>query len=439
MKKFLPQLFLMAAIFLLDTASYSQEMMLPKAGTVNSIQYRDLEGGYYPDSCVSYNYTGSIDSVRNEKVNYGWSQDGKITMRATYKWIIGDNRWKGTNREDTEYEINGNPKRTQFYSWDTISCDWYLLNRKEYLYNDSDDLIEESQYLYELNSPDYDLVSRLRYNYTYTDYYTEYVVTRFDINTQNTWDTTARREYIYNSNFQLILRKSSSWNKDDGKWIYSSVDSMLYDESERLAEASYYNWNDGNKEWEGSLKAEFKEYTGDNATLQLYYKWSSVTKTWYLEGKEEIGFSETGKQTSLLGFYWKNSSYWQSTVKLIVDYDIYDNCKRYSWYGFDEDTDGWYTTHKSYYYYPYSEALGFNKATPEFFKVYPGIVNDFLNIETEETRSIVKLYDLNGRLLSSFTLNKGLNTFYLGDFQSGMYILKPTSTGSNFAVKIFKL
>jgi len=433
MNRKLQLLFFMLGILIYDTSSFAQPIVLQKLSSKSILQISSEEG-FYPDSGISFDFTDGIDSVYRDKVIYGWTPDGKITMYAYYKWDTILNCWKAAYRDDTEYEINGNIARKNLFSWDSTSADWYLSRKIEYLYNDSNDLIEESQYIRELNSIDWELISHQRFNYSYTAHFTEFIVTSGD-----NVDTTAKTELYFNEDFQLILKRISLRNKGNGEWYFSSMDSMKYDENKRMIEDSYYSWDATNQEWNGNFKTEFKDYLNENVTLLFYYSWAPSTRTWNLEAKEEVGYTETGKQNLLRGYSWKNSTFWQSNYKLLINYDSYDNYNLYSWYSFDEDLNDWYIKNRTYYYYPYSGYVGYKNIQPESFKVYPSIVHEILNIETEKNRIIMNLYDVSGNHIRSFSLAKGMNTIYLGDLQSGIYILNSNLNGNRFSVKLIKM
>ena len=75
---------------------------------------------------------------------------------------------------------------------------------------------------------------------------------------------------------------------------------------------------------------------------------------------------------------------------------------------------------------------------------YPNPVNDelIIDVSSQYTEALIyMIYDLNGKILSSETLNSGTNTINMQSYAVGNYLLqiKETSSGRTFNSKILKI
>lgn len=416
-------LFSITLFFNLYPSLFSQQEI---SGTFKTEIFDISNEEFTPDSGITYTYNSSSDSLKDTKVVYGWDQTGRITMYASYKWDTIGNFWKGAYRNDTEYDLIGNRTGLKFFSWDTSSGDWSLTNKIDYLYNDSNDLSQESQYLIEPDQINGNLISRQNYEYTYKDHYTEYIVISWinEMMQEEPGDTTTKTELYYNQDSQLVLKRTSLWQKGHGVWRFVTMDSMKYDENKKLIEDSYYSWDIANQKWTGNFRTEIKEYTGNNYSLLLYYSWESLTESWNLNYREELQYSQSGKQTSLLGSQWRNSSTWANTLKVIFNYDYHDNEYMESWYHLDENTQSWFISTRLYYFYPYSMINVTENYSHDFLRIYPSVMEEYLNLITDQNGLTGELYDMNGRIVKSFPIYNGLNTQYTGNLKPGIYIFK---------------
>lgn len=86
----------------------------------------------------------------------------------------------------------------------------------------------------------------------------------------------------------------------------------------------------------------------------------------------------------------------------------------------------------------YNNTVGTNNTNElidsEQISVYPNPAEDKINLVCE-INTVADVYDISGRLLESFTLIKGTNTFNI-DFPAGIYIIKNRNTGSEMKLVV---
>jgi len=70
------------------------------------------------------------------------------------------------------------------------------------------------------------------------------------------------------------------------------------------------------------------------------------------------------------------------------------------------------------------------------FKIYPNPANDFLYMQSK-TSGTLQFHDLSGRILKEDNFNKGMNTFNVSEFASGIYFV--TGISNEQEVHSFKL
>jgi uncharacterized delta-60 repeat protein len=86
----------------------------------------------------------------------------------------------------------------------------------------------------------------------------------------------------------------------------------------------------------------------------------------------------------------------------------------------------------------YNNTAGTNSSdeltASEKFSVFPNPAEDKINLVCD-LNTIADVYDISGRILESFTLIKGVNTFHI-DFPAGIYIIKNRNTGSEMKLVV---
>ena len=71
-------------------------------------------------------------------------------------------------------------------------------------------------------------------------------------------------------------------------------------------------------------------------------------------------------------------------------------------------------------------------------RFYPNPVSTFLYVEDLERYQTVDLYDLNGRIMTSFDLNSATSSINMESFPQGIYLLRLSGNGHDDRVKIMK-
>jgi len=82
--------------------------------------------------------------------------------------------------------------------------------------------------------------------------------------------------------------------------------------------------------------------------------------------------------------------------------------------------------------------LGINDSVVSDFVLYPNPVTDLLTINTQLSNYEIKVYSLQGQLISESNNNKGSMVFDYSAYASGLYIMRLTSEGASETFKILK-
>lgn len=335
--------------------------------------------------------------VQNNKRAYEY-QNGLMISETWSGWNAETSLFVNSMRFLHTYDEHDNP--TSYLSEEWSGTDWEY-NYGYYIIYDYDDQFNV------LSKMEVNLLDSTNINY--------YAYT-YDSNgnvLSDTFDYTQNGErvkynyniYTYDANYNLIQRTTMEWNEDLANYIHASWNGRItytYDENNNRTShvRETYNYDVGSWRIDGWNPKLTWEYDNDNAVLIRSFSFDEETGTWV---------------NSMSGH---------------VDLH-YNNMKS----GYEMMAGG-HQFEISYTKFQNNVSIGEENVVP--IQCYPNPTQDKIYVTGLTERSIVSIYDINGKRIASQLTSNQHTTFEMSAYPSGIYFVEIKNGTQRYAIKVVK-
>ena len=158
---------------------------------------------------LSQSYTWSSNAwAGTNKYEYAYDEAGRETKKARYTWETKKKRWKGADRNDTEYDEDGNISASISFGW--VANAWVEETRESFVRDSQGRVVE-------------------------------YVTSVW---MGDVWANNRKNSFVYNSKGEIVSTHRYTWNNNE--WTLFLVDDKEYDLADnKLRREVYGSWNEG--------------------------------------------------------------------------------------------------------------------------------------------------------------------------------------------------
>ncbi len=408
---------------------------------------------------------------------YSYQELLQLSAVAEYSWDISKSEWLGLWKYEYTYNSEGYLIQKINYEWLDIDSEWLASSKEEFIYNSHNKCIIIVSYYY---SKDQHLwIGDQKYEYEYDNKFNLIQQTDFFWDLEySTWTRSLKTEFEYNIDNTQSGWQLYKWNSIFNEWTkWWRADNLFEKEDDN--NWIDYQWNINEQKWEQDWRIE-RYYDPDNTlTHETAFKWdkalneySGIFELLYFYNNEKWSKAVNDYEWDLLTRQWQLNQkrfYYQSLSDLvpltfiILDHNrvpIYNaqislkgNLYQAGLYHFPGIEKG--NLQVSVYTDSYPEesfilnvgasaishivTLGINTSTTlsnefEILRIYPNPAQNYINLEASELISRIRLYSIDGTLLTqSFPNSKDLQ-IAVGEFPAGLYLLE-TQTDNKLLIR----
>ncbi|HSO88614.1 MAG TPA: T9SS type A sorting domain-containing protein [Draconibacterium sp.] len=348
--------------------------------------------------------------INKSKYEYAYDTEGNLILNAYYSWVGNPAFWKGINKSEFAFDSFGNQILNVSFVWNSSSNVWEGKEKYEKIFDATGNKTREAffkwrfsdfgeqestygwanEYVDTLSFNENNLLQRyLRghwspdsttfyyqtkkdYEYDANDSLTQ--ITTFNIdNTDNSWITESREEYIYESgkttytyyltnyvsdtlrktNLRETLYNSNGFIISEIKYYRSaSSDSLVGDtkyeysyhaDGIHVFESQYYRFDVAQNKWIPQEKMQYPTYDSfGNKTEIVKSIWDVSTENWKFFSKLINNYNSNNIATLLSSYSWNESiNDWVGYSKYEYIYDENDNLINSSNYSWDAVRNDW--------------------------------------------------------------------------------------------------
>jgi len=188
-------------------------------------------------------------------------------------------------------------------------------------------------------------------------------------------------------------------------------------------------WNSETQSWNDSEKYSYfynTEGTRDSLVLKL---WDNDAQLWYYYLRETTTVENNGQRTLTLKQLWDNENRQWNNISLITKINDENGLlTEYTYNTWDSESEQWKGIAKYEFYWSQIEVHGIDEETANKITIYPNPAEQTITISTPVslTNNNLSIYSVSGRLVTTVTLYKDVNTIDIRDIPSGLYFVKIT-------------
>jgi hypothetical protein len=384
-----------------------------------------------------------VSTSLSSKVERTYDENGKITLRAYYRWDVATESFVPNYKYEKTYDANGREILFIYYQWD-IETQFFLPGEK------SEDTYDENgitsigyRWDKEIQSflpswkteitVDENGNRTLSINYQWdkeTQSFVPYskTETTFDendnpiISVSYSWNTATssfvpkyKTEQAYHANGELTLLADYSWNVATESWVPSFRFEGTMDSNGNFTLAVFYNSYETNGPLFPNGKTKYTYDANRNLTVVISYEWDRATESFVATRKDEYTYDVNGKKTLWTTYKWyAGLGVYKPSFKQAYS-TVLDNETKLVRMGtifkYDTNFNKWEELvgeeYKSYWYYTKTSTLATDEFNSNLFAIYPNPTSDYINIETKEGLSNLQfeLFDISGKSVLSQPIN----------------------------------
>ncbi len=175
-----------------------------------------------------------------------------------------------------------------------------------------------------------------------------------------------------------------------------------------------------NGEYEVPLPVEFISFTAKKANAQSLLNWATAKEL------NNIGFdverSADGKQFSKIGYVATKTTDGYSSAKLEYSFTDAKPLNGVNYYRLkQQDIDGKFA---------YSTIASVTFGTEQAINMYPNPTENHLTVAGINAGNVLRVIDVNGKIVSELTARSAIETFNLSNLASGIYSMQVLSDGA---------
>ncbi len=283
-----------------------------KTSNKDRIAYKSSAISEQLDSVVYVDWWGGQQTPLY-KEEFSYDSYGNLTSEAYYSWDSFNNEWVGDYKESKVFDWNGTLLSNTTYQWNDIAEAWENDYKTEWTYNASGNLIQTTEYFW--NNSMWVPSRKKEFTLNTVGLPTE-SLTYFWDDVANAWDNQPylKETFTYNANNLELNRTNAFW--DGSQWQDMDKTDKTYTSSGLVTSESYYYWNSGSNQWEGSNRTMFS-YDAVTSLLvsEILFQWESFSNTWEEWEKTEYTYDISENTIEKTYYYWDNGQ-WEFYTKI---------------------------------------------------------------------------------------------------------------------------
>jgi hypothetical protein len=389
---------------------------------------------------IEYWYVAELGWEPYHKLEQYENVEGYSLVTANYEWVDSLQKWVGTHKRAYLYDEAEVYVHTQSYFEWSIELDrWYRRTDDTLL---SDGRIESSsRYQYDVANQTWNPIDRNVYDYDGDQWFDQLTISQHWDPGTSEWVNDSKTGGEYND----VMGETSryvryDWDQATGEWKGITYWSKEWDDAGNLQAETRYEYT-AEKEWAYiyNLWAEYDNLTegewlittwmeseynvnGYRTSYTQMYRDNSLSP-WYdnFTYKQTFQFNEEGLRLNTRTYVWDDSNkvwtnYWKRdfTINEAGDYayNIY-----YEW-----NVTDWVEKSRTTYFY--SQKLVGVQAIQVKVDVYPNPVADRLVIKGAAKGEVIKVCDLNGRVVRVLKADADEASVSMANVPSGIYLVQ---------------
>ena len=384
-------------------------------GNLTIIFYRYQDSAWEEDWKEEYSFDNSEN--RTTVIGYSWSGN-EWEIDAKQEWVLdsngneilyvfyrylGNNAWRGVQRETHTFDSNGNAIMSIFYSWDFANSVWVQSTKTErtFDHNNKRTLVVDSWW--DRNNNVWVLFDggiQFRYEYTYSDgRITEWIrYIRFDGAAE--WMRTNRYVFEYDNNGNRVV-ESIYW------WDWSGV-------------------------WTGVEKNERTFDASGNMTMMIISRWDWDDENWAANRRYVYEFDSSVSWDEVL---WPHIQCLMLEIIKIreIDFEFFNKptgARSYDWINNAWELQGTLTC----YYYLMSTTTSCPIIPASVISIFPNPASDYFTISGLTENTLVTVTNLTGQIVLQQTVlpNESVSVNHL---PAGIYIVSVNGQSQRLIVR----
>ncbi len=375
----------------------------------------------------------SITIIKSEpvfKIMSKYDKNGNEIEHIKQRYISG--KWVNNNKTSTTYTASGQPKIKTVFRWQTNS--WQKKANYTYKYNKNDKLLEfineiikdgsllhgtKQKYTYDASSnmlvflsqesSGKEYINKLKRTFTYNkkhDMLTE-IVERW---LSNKWNNSQKWVQSYNTDGMKEYSIMQNWK--DNKWENSSRTKFTYTNKDLLTSILTEIWQ--NNAWSNSSRSVMEYNIKKLLTNSLHQIWKD--KKWTNQSNETWTYNTVGMILTQLNVSWKDSK-WVNNTRETNTYEKGVNLSSRhlekwdgsTWINYKGNLSLGDYKKRHFNFFGYKISVEYDKPSDvksekdidNVLSVYPNPSSDYLNIIGVSNASFIKIYNINGELVSN--------------------------------------
>ena len=358
--------------------------------------------------------------MRNNRTPISARQSNTATHRLDA--VVG-NGWK----LEFEYDDNGNVIVEFLYSDDANE-------KREYTFDSNGNMMMEILYTWNWENSAWRESVKTEHTFDSNGNDTMHIVSNW---VENAWVENLKRERTFDSNGNLTMVVAFRWVNN--AWVESSKVERTFDSNGNQTMQVMYNWI--NNVWVGFLKTEHTFDSNGNQTMLIVSNWEN--NAWRESIKTEHTLDSNGNTTMATIYRWENNA-WRQIAKTENEFDLSVSMSdifrpnflraglagtdlqnfnkiisgtQYSWWN-----NAWFEGSTQTFHY--SEiSTNIPSISASSFTIFPNPVLDNFTISGITENTLVKITDLNGRIVMQQTVAPS-EQISVGHLSAGVYFVR---------------
>lgn len=243
-------------------------------------------GGLKLDSIMYQSETNIRD---RSKTAYEYNDDGRVTMKASYKKYDYINAlWIGSYKDEYTY-LPGGSSIYHNYNWSEESFDWGMSSQTNDNYDSNGHNISTIYFTWNASSSS--LVFSSKKEYEYYDG-TNLLYTMIESKwSNNSWVNKQKNIYEYDDNGNMVSGITQKWSNS---WVNYAKVVQAYNSSNLITSKEVFLWNTTSKKWVEQMKYNYTYTTSGNLNTETQWLWDSNQNSYIGYQKDRCTYNSNG-------------------------------------------------------------------------------------------------------------------------------------------------
>lgn len=363
----------------------------------NTTTYNFTDGARYDvyfinDTLYDFVIVKSYNSANGEwgnfyRMNFLYDSNNFLQRQQIQTWDAANNTYENASQIILAYQ-NGLKMQQVIQSW--TGSEWDNAQKIIYTYT-------PANLVASMIDQDWDDISQQWVNQTKSSYtYTAGLQTEQLDQVWNTvtlgWDNTTRIIKTYNTNGDMLLKRTEDWNS--AVWKYTNRYTWLYNANFQMLSELYEVWDNPTSMWVGNTRHNYTYDGNDNLELHVAQLYNGGMFSWE---------------------NWSQDEY---------EYDISNNNTLYTNSDWDGGSSLWVGDEQYEYFYSAFDATSLTDITKPTPFAYPNPTNGLITIQPENKDfETIIISDATGRIVFESPMNLVGNSIDLRTYGYGQYLI----------------